>query len=178
MNSLHTFAEAASGGGLSALGLNLQSFVFQLITFVIVLAILRKFVYGRLVATLEARRAAVIESLDNAKDAAEAMRKANIETARLIAEARAEAEGIIALAHKESSVMLEAAETKAQQRAEHIVDAAEKRLAQDVEAARETLKKETLSLVALATEKVLGSAVTERIDAALIERSLKEAGGK
>jgi hypothetical protein len=39
-------AEAApASGGLSALGLNWQSFLFQLITFVIVLVLLRKFVY-------------------------------------------------------------------------------------------------------------------------------------
>jgi F0F1-type ATP synthase membrane subunit b/b' len=49
------FAESSSGG-ISSLGLNVKSFVFQLITFLIVLAILRRWVFPKLVATLEERR--------------------------------------------------------------------------------------------------------------------------
>ena len=72
-NSLLQFAaegtehvEEASGG-ISALGLNAKAFLFQLITFVIVLVLLRKYVYGKLVDTLKARRIALIYSLEAAK---------------------------------------------------------------------------------------------------------------
>ncbi len=68
MTQMHIGAESS---GLGALGLNVESFVFQLITFVVVLLILRKYVYSRLVNTLESRRTAVIESLEDAKKAAE-----------------------------------------------------------------------------------------------------------
>jgi F-type H+-transporting ATPase subunit b len=168
------FAEASSGG-LGALGLNVQSFVFQLITFVLVLVILRKFVYGKLVATLEARRQAVIDSLDDAKAAADSMEKTRAETAELLQQARAEAEGIIATAHKETTALIEAAETKAQTRADHIVATAEKRLAQDVEEAKKQLKAETLSLVRAATETVLTSKLDSTADTVLIERAVKQA---
>ena len=68
---------AASGGGLSMLGINLQGFLFQLITFVLVLLLLNKYVYKQLVETLETRRKAVIGSLDDAKKAADALEKTN-----------------------------------------------------------------------------------------------------
>jgi hypothetical protein len=66
--------EAASGG-ISSLGLNLKSFLFQLITFLIVLAILRKWVFPKLVATLEERRKVLEQSLEQAKQTEETLRR-------------------------------------------------------------------------------------------------------
>jgi F-type H+-transporting ATPase subunit b len=174
MNSLTTFA-AEQTGGLSALGLNVQSFVFQLITFVIVLLLLRKYVYGRLVETLEARRKAVEESLDKATEAAKELEQTEKKVGQMLDEARAEAQDIVALAHKEATVMVEEAEVKAAKKAEHMIAAAESRLKQDIEAARTELRYETASLVALATEKVLRQKVDSKTDTDLIAAAIKEA---
>lgn len=173
MSSLTTFA-AEQAGGLSALGLNVQSFVFQLITFVLVLLLLRKYVYGRLVETLEARRKAVEESLDKATAAAKELEEAEKRVAEMIEKARHEAEDIVVLAHKEAVMMVEEAETKAGKKAEHIVKQAEERLKQDIEAARTELRHEAAGLVALATEKVLRQKVDSKADKDLIAQALKE----
>jgi F-type H+-transporting ATPase subunit b len=177
MDILLTFAatESGSAGGLGALGINLQSFLFQLITFVIVLVILRKFVYGRLVDTLEARRKAVMDSLAQADESAKQLEAAEKKVAALIKEARGEAENIVAVAHKEATKMVEEAEEKATKRAEHIVENAEARLAQDVNEARAKLHKETAMLVAAATEKVLRQKLDDKSDKQLIETAIKEA---
>jgi F-type H+-transporting ATPase subunit b len=166
------FAESA--GGLSALGLNVQSFVFQLITFVVVLIILRKYVYGRLVDTLEARRNAVLESLEKADESAKQLEKAEAKVSELIKDARTEAENIVAVAHKEAAQMVEDAEEKAGKRAQHIVDTAEARLANDISEARTMLRKEAATLVAQATEKVLRQKIDAKADSKLIETALKE----
>jgi F-type H+-transporting ATPase subunit b len=166
------FAESA--GGLSSLGLNVQSFIFQLITFVIVLWILRKYVYGRLVDTLEARREAVLESLAKADESAKQLEQAEQKVAELIKEARSEAENIVAVAHKEATKMVEDAEEKAGKRAEHIVESAETRLAHEVTEAREMLRKETAQLVAAATEKIIRQKLDPKTDGKLIEAALKE----
>lgn len=173
MNSLTTFA-AEQAGGLSALGLNVQSFVFQLITFVIVLVLLRKYVYGRLVDTLEARRKAVEESLDKATEAAKELEQTEKKVATMLDEARAEAQDIVALAHKEATAMVEEAEVKAAKKAEHMITQAESRLKQDIEAARTELRHEAASLVALATEKILRTKVDSKADKDLIAAALKE----
>ena len=174
MNSLTTFA-AEQAGGLSSLGLNVQSFVFQLITFVLVLLLLRKFVYGRLVETLEARRQAVEDSLDKATEAAKELEQTEARVSEMIDKARGEAEDIVALAHKEATAMVEEAESKATKKAEHLITQAESRLKQDVAAARAELRHETASLVALATEKVLRQKVDSKADKDLIAAALKEA---
>lgn len=175
MNSLTTFA-AEQAGGLSALGLNVQSFVFQLITFVIVLLLLRKYVYGRLVETLEARRKAVEDSLDKATEAAKELEQTEKKVGQMLDEARTEAQDIVALAHKEATAMVEEAEVKAGKKAEHMIAQAESRLKQDIEVARTELRHEAAGLVALATEKVLRQKVDSKTDKDLIAAALKEAG--
>ena len=166
------FAESA--GGIGALGLNVQSFVFQLITFVVVLLVLRKYVYGRLVDTLEARRNAVLESLAQADESAKQLEQAEKKVTELIKEARSEAENIVAVAHKEATKMVEEAEEKAGKRADHIVESAQTRLAHEVTEARELLRKETTELVAAATEKILRQKLDAKSDSKLIEMALKE----
>ena len=177
MDILLTFAstEAASGGGVSALGINMQAFLFQLVTFVIVLVVLRKFVYSKLVDTLEARRKAVVESLAQATESAKQLEEAEKKVTALIKEARGEAENIVAVAHKEATKMIEEAEDKASKRANHIVENAEARLQQDIAEARQLLRKEATTLVAQATEKMLRQKLDAKSDASLIENALKEA---
>lgn len=161
-------------GGISALGLDLKLFLFQLITFVLVLLILRKFVYGKLVDTLEARRTAVIASLDQAKQAAEDLGKAEEKIQALLVEARQEASDIVATAHKEAVAMVEAAEEKSRKKAEHLVTEARATLEQDILKARTELKRETKQLVAQATEKIIGQKLNSAADEKLIEAALKE----
>lgn len=176
MNNFVTqFAEAEAAGGIAALGLNLQGFLFQLITFVLVLLLLRKFAYKPLVETLEQRRQAVIDSLEAAQKAVKDLEANEEKVSALLDEARVEAQGIVETAHKESTAMIEEAEAKAAKRADHLIAQAEARLAQDVTRARETLRAETTELVALATGKILNEKVDARKDAALIARAVKEA---
>lgn len=175
MNHLTIIAAEQATGGISALGLNVQSFVFQLITFVAVLLLLRKYVYGRLVETLEARRQAVEDSLDKATAATKELEETEVKVGKLLDEARAEAADIVALAHKEATVMIEEAEVKASKKAEHLIAGAEARLKQDIESARDELRREAAGLVALATEKVLRQKVDAKADKDLIVAALKEA---
>lgn len=165
---------AETAGGLGALGINLQGFLFQLITFVLVLLLLRKYVYGRLVDTLEARRKAVVESLDNAKEAAAELEKTNQKTAELLKEARKEAGDILATAQKEAAAVVEEAEQKASKRADHLLEQAEARIHTDIAAAKANLQHELVGLVTAATEKVLRQKLDAKADNALVKKALEE----
>ncbi len=168
-------SEQASSGGLGALGINLQGFLFQLITFVLVLLLLRKFVYGKLVETLEARRNAVLESLDNAKEAAAQLEKTNEKTAKLLKDAQDEAADIVAGARHEAAKVVEDASAKAASRAEHLLEQAQARIESEVASAKLELKQEMLGLVASATEKVIDTKLDAKKDAELVKKALEEA---
>ena len=163
-------------GGLAALGLDWKAFLFQLITFVIVLLILRKFVFGKLVATLDARQKAVNDSIKNAEVTESKLKEAEKTIAAMIADARKEADSLIAASHKEAAQMVEAAEAKAVKRAEHIVAEAKSNMDIEVAKARELLKKETAQLVMAATEQVIRQKLDATKDAALINTAITHAG--
>lgn|GEM_PF-164432 len=169
-----THAEQA--GGLAALGLDVKAFLFQLITFVLLLLILRKWAFPVLVKTLEERRIAVEKSIDQAKETEAAMQKAEKQIAGLLAEARDEAAELVAAGHREAAKMVEEAETKAVQRAEHIVKEAAAGMEHELAQARKVLKEETAALVAEATGAILKEKVDASKNAELISKAIQTSG--
>ena len=71
--------------------------------------------------------------------------------------------------------MVADAESKAKTRAEQIVADAREQLALDVTKARESLKAETVKLVAAATEHLLHEKIDDKKDATLIKQALATA---
>ncbi len=166
------FAEDSSG--ISSLGINLKGFIFQLITFLIVLLILRRWVFPKLVATLEKRRQTLEQSLIQAKQTEEALARAETKAEEILARARTQADEALAEARKTAEGIVADGETKSNERAALIVKEAEAHLAQEREQLRESLRAELADLVADATEKIIRVKLDDQADRALIEASLKE----
>jgi F-type H+-transporting ATPase subunit b len=167
-------AQSSSSGGISSLGIDLKEFIFQLISFVISLLILRRWVFPKLVATLEARRKTLEESLVQARETEEALRNAEEKAGDVIQKARGEADAALAEAQKKAEEIIAAGETAAGERAARIIKEAEAHLSQERERLHDQLRGELVDLVAQTTEKVLRSKLNERDDRALIEKSIKE----
>lgn len=165
---------ASSSGGISSLGINLKSFIFQLITFLIVLAVLSRWVFPKLVKTLEDRRQTLEESLVQAKKTQEALEQAEEKAGHILHKAREQADQALAEAKNQAKETVAQAEAEARKQAERVVKEAEGRLVQEQAKLREELKGELASLVALTTEKVLKSKLNAKEDAKLIEKSIGE----
>lgn len=169
-----TAHEAGSPNLFEALGLNTQLLITQGLAFLVLVFLLGKFVYPALVKAIDDRRATIEASMQEAKESRKALEKAEAKATELLEQARKEADEIVARTHKETTAMITEAEDKAKVRAEQVVKDARAQLDVEVRKARETLKKETVELVALATEKVVKEKLDERKDAALIKDALKE----
>jgi len=170
------FAAESSSSGISSLGVNLKSFIFQLITFLIVLLILRRWVFPKLVATLEERRKTLEQSLEQARLTEETLSKAEAQAAELLKKARAKADTVLAEANDRVEDIIAKGEMAAAERAARIVKDAEEHLSQERDRLHAELREELADLVVDATEKVLQKKINEREDRALIEHSLKEIG--
>jgi F-type H+-transporting ATPase subunit b len=170
-----TFAESSSSG-ISSLGINLKGFIFQLITFLLVMLILRRYVFPKLVATLEARRKTLEESLAQAKRTEEALERAELKAEEILAKARASADQAMADAKTQADTIIAAGETAASERAARIIKEAEASLGKEREKLHSELRKELADLVVTATEKVLRQKIDASEDRALIEKSLKDLG--
>lgn len=168
-------AEAAeSSSGISSLGINLKGFIFQLITFLIVLLILRRYVFPKLVATLEARRKALEQSLVQAKETEETLARAETKAEEILAKARVSADEAIAEAKKTAEGVIADAEGTAAERAAIIVKEAETHLEQERAKLRQQLRGELAELVADATEKIVREKLNPQRDKILIERAIAE----
>ena len=163
-----------SSGLLSALGIDIKLLITQALAFLVLVAILGKFVYPFLVKSIDERRETIESSLKDAKAAQEASEKAETRIQELLADARKEADDIIARSHSEATAQVTEAEEKARKRSEQIIKDAHAQLEADVAKARIALKKDTAALVAMATERVLHEKVDSRKDAELIDRALSK----
>ena len=166
--------QASSPNLFEALGINAQLLITQGLAFLVLVFLLGKFVYPALVKAIDNRRATIEASMQEAKESREALEKAEAKATELLEQARKEADDIVARTHKEATTMITEAEDKAKARAEHVVKDARAQLDVDVRKAREALKKQTVELVALATEKIVKEKLDERKDASLIKDALQE----
>ncbi|HSW77558.1 MAG TPA: F0F1 ATP synthase subunit B [Candidatus Chromulinivoraceae bacterium] len=176
MNILGQFAEAAPSGDLfTALGIDWKMLVFQLVAFVILVFLLGKFVYPSLMKAVDKRQANIEEAARASESAQKQADKTKTEVEELLKQARQDASSILTTAKEEANAAAERADAKAKARAERIVADAHEQVEKDIVAARKALHNETLTLVALATEKVVGKAMTDKIDEKVIATSLEEA---
>ncbi|HSX36381.1 MAG TPA: F0F1 ATP synthase subunit B [Patescibacteria group bacterium] len=174
---MYIFA-AEKASGISSLGLNVKSFVFQVVTFAITVFILNKYALSKLFVVIDKRRATMEAGLKSAEEAALALANAENKVAELLQQAHDESGEILANTKKQAVGIIGEAEAKAARRAESIIEDTKADIAQQVVAAREALKNETRQLVAQATEKIIGEKLDSTKDAGLVQAALKTAESK
>lgn len=159
---------------LGALGIDWKLLVEQALAFLILVVVLGKFVYPVLMRAVDNRREQIEAAGKEAKEAEEALANAEAKVADMLADARKEADEMLARTQQEANTLVSEAEDKAKQRAEQIVVDARTQLDIDVRKARQALKKDTVELVALATEKIVGEKLDTQKDSKLIAAALEE----
>jgi F-type H+-transporting ATPase subunit b len=140
------------GGGLISLD---KSLIVQVINFVILLVILRRFLYKPFLAKMEERTAAIKRSLDEAQAArAEALRQQEENAAQLRA-AYAEAASIRDQALREAEEAGRKQLEAAQAQARKLVEDTKAQLDGEIRRARDELRRETTDLALAAAEKLV-----------------------
>ena len=166
--------EPAESQGIAALGLSPLAILAQGITFLMFFLLVKKFALGKIVDTIETRRKTIEESLNKAEELNKQNEEAEKRVNSLLSEARKESEEIIKKSREEASAVITDAEKIAGEKAEKIIADGKLQIEAEVLKAREALKKETLGLVARATEAVLGEAVDSKKSESIIRKALEE----
>jgi len=145
-------AEGGHGGGLISVD---KSLIIQIINFVLLLFLLRKFFYTPFVAKMEERTRAIKASLDEAQAARAQAAKQQEENAERLRAAHAEAEAIRTRAVKEAAdeqrKLVEAARAESQR----LVESAKAQLEAETRRAREELRREVGDLAVAVAEKLV-----------------------
>ena len=169
-------AEAAADSGLlGSLGINPQMLLFQVIGFLILVWVMGKFVYPILIKQVDARQEKIEASLEAAREAEKHAASADARIDAQLKKARQEAQEIVATAKEEATHLLDEADKKSKANAEITLKKAHDEVAREITAAKKALHNETLELVALATERVIGATHTAKADKSVISDALKEA---
>lgn len=165
----------ASGDLFSSLGINWQMLIFQMIAFIILVVILGKFVFPVLMKAVDDRQAKIEEAGKAAENAEKKAEAAEAKIEDTLKKARKEAADIVATAKTEATQMVEKAEAQAKTRSERIVAEAQEEVQKDVLAARKALEKDTISLVKKAAGLAVAGVADDKLDAALIKKSVEGA---
>ncbi len=173
--AIESEAPAAQQSLFAALGVNWKLLIVQGLAFLVLVAVLRKFVYPVLIKSIDSHRSQIEAGLEEAKKSHLELEKAEAKAADLLAEARKDADAVLARSQQEAAVLLQEAEAKAKVRAERLMADAAVKLDAEVNKARRALKHEAAQLVSQATERILHEKLDSKKDAQLIEQSLSEA---
>lgn len=175
MNSFYLkfAAEEAEVSGLAALGLDGRTFVIQLLTFVLVFLVLRKYAFTPIINALENRRKTIEEGLKLTSDLSEEKEKLEKEVAEAHRKARKESDEIIAASKVRADVIMKEAEEKAQAKMDSMISDAKNKIDEEARRARAKLEQEMIDLVIRATEFVAREKIDTKKDKKLIEEALE-----
>ncbi len=151
--------------------------IVELITFLVMLALLARYVYPEIVKLAEARQRAIAEQLrESAKARAEAEARLK-EAESKLADARKTAQQVIDAASKSGEQLRQDVRVKAEEEAKRIAEAARKEIELERDRAVQTVRNEVAGLVVSATEKVIGETLDEQKHKKLIDKAIEEAAG-
>jgi F-type H+-transporting ATPase subunit b len=159
---------AATSGSLSEMvrdtadtfGWNPWLFLSQVISFVIVALLLRRFAYKPIVAVLEERRRKIEEGQLNAEKIKKELAEAEKRYQEIVAKANADAQRMIDEARESAAHLSERKQQEAIAAAEQIIGKAREASAIEHERTMESLKRELGRLVVDTTAKVAGKVLT------------------
>jgi F-type H+-transporting ATPase subunit b len=158
----------------SLIDINFGLMFWTLVTFVIVLVVLKKYAFGPIQAAIDARRAAIESDIDAAQSAREEAQTALAEYRQALADSRKEATKILDDARRVSEEQrqkaiaeLEAEKTRLLKRAKDEIDAETRRSLQ-------TIKSQLAELTVATAEKVVRTRLDEDEQRRLIDEALAD----
>ncbi len=154
-------AAAASGDGvLGPFGFSWPLFFAQVINFILVVLVLKKFAFGPIQQMLEQRRARIAEGEEKLKRIEKQLAESEEQTAAAIAKANDEAKRLIDEARSSAAALSEAKAQEAVDHAQQILAKAEAAARAERQQIAAELKKEFGHLVAATTAQVTGKVLT------------------
>jgi F-type H+-transporting ATPase subunit b len=149
-------------------------FIWTILTFLVLVALLARFAWRPLLAALEGRRATIAQSLEDAHRARQELERVQRESVQMMATARAEAESVIARSRSEAEALREELKQKARAEAAAIVKNAERQIQLETARAIQQIRHEAVDLSVDIASKILRRQVSREDNETLIQEALKQ----
>jgi F-type H+-transporting ATPase subunit b len=148
--------------------------IWTLVTFVIVLIVLRRYAFGPIQQMIDARRQAIVADLDAAESARTEAQTALAEYRQQLAEARREASKIVDDARRVGDERRSAAVADLEAEKARLMKQTQEEIRAETRQALEAIKHQVADLALTATEKVVRARLDEEEQRRLIDQALAD----
>jgi F-type H+-transporting ATPase subunit b len=149
-------------------------YIWTIVVFLILLGLLGKFAWRPLLEALEKRQESIRHALDDAAKAKQELERLQVESQRILAEARGEAESIVAQTREDANRLRDEMRQKAQQEAANIVKNAQKQIELETARALQQIRHEAVDLSVAIASKLLHRNVSKEDNERLIEDTFRQ----
>ena len=155
---------------LNNFGINPVLLIAQIVNFLIIFWLLKRFAYKPIFKVLEKRRKLIAEGVENAQRSEETLQKALEEEKATLRKAQAQATEILADAQKQSLQTIAKAELDAKARVGKILEDGKKELNEQMLDAQKQLSRHTAELAVQLLEKSLMSLVDTKTQKEIVSK--------
>jgi F-type H+-transporting ATPase subunit b len=152
------------------------TFFAELIAFILMILILGRWAYPRIIKAATEREEKIEAGLRAAAESEERLSKVQVQVEQTLEEARTQAREILNRAHQEATADAAEVLAKARADAEALIERARTEIAAERDRAIQDLRAEVASMVVAATQRVLGSAIDGKAHQRLIDEALQKVG--
>ena len=149
-------------------------YIWTIATFLILLWLLAKFAWRPLLAALERRQETIRKSLDDAQQARQELERLNVESRKILAEARVQSDSILSQTRSDAARLRDELKQKAQSEAAGIIKNAERQIEMETQRALQQIRNEAVDLSVMIASKLLERNVTREDNERLIEETFKQ----
>lgn len=159
---------------VSEFGLNVPLLIAQIINFLIVFYIMKRYLYRPTLNVLKKRKEAIKDGLKKAEEGKKALEDAKAEEKKMIKEAQTTANQIIKDAREEAVALVKKAEEDTKKQTAHMLAEARVQIEQQTAHAQTQLNKHVTMLSIELLKKSLANVFTEKEQSELVEKAMKE----
>lgn len=157
---------------LGKVGFEWQMGLFNLINFLIVFLILKKFAFGPIQKVLKEREEKTKESVENFTKARTVLGEAELKAQTIVDEAKVAANQVREQATEDGKQIGEQMKDKARKEIELLIAQAKKNMEIDREKMQTEIRQEASTLIVAATEKILREKISDKKDQELVEEAI------
>ena len=167
-------AQAEEDGGNALIDVVPGLMIWTVITFVVVLLVLRRYAFGPIQRTIDQRRDRIREALDEADKARQEARELRELTKAEREEAKGERERILEETRRQAQKQFDQARERAETDLKERLDKNRKEIDAENVRLREQIRRDVVELTLLAAEKVTGKVLDDAEQRRLIDETIDE----
>ncbi len=159
---------------LHSFGVNWILLAAQIVNFLIIFWLLKRFAYKPILAMLEKRRKMVVETVTNSQKAEEALAKAEEKEKEILKKAQVASQEVLADSQKQAQEILTTAEEQTKDRVAKMLEDAKKEIEEQTVEAQHQLSKHTALLAVELLKKSLSGMVDKKAEKEIVGKVTKK----